>query len=179
MEIISLINPETAAGKTKDLFDGVLRRIGRVPKMIRLLANSPAAAEAYIQFNVNLSRAELTKRTRSLVAVAVAEANNCAYSAMIARGQAKEAGAADEDIALARRAEATDHKTATGLQFAVEVVAMRGMVGTSRVLQLRSAGYNDAEIVELVATVVLSLYRNYFNLVAGTEIDTPGNAALG
>jgi hypothetical protein len=35
------------------------------------------------------------------------------------------------------------------------------------------AGFTDGEVAEIVATVVLTIYRNYFNLVAGTELDFP------
>ncbi len=38
---------------------------------------------------------------------------------------------------------------------------------------LRSAGFSDGEIAEIVAFVALNLYRNYFNLVAAPEIDFP------
>ncbi len=31
----------------------------------------------------------------------------------------------------------------------------------------------DEEIVEIVAAVALNVFRNYFNLIAGTEIDVP------
>ena len=44
------------------------------------------------------------------------------------------------------------------------------------------AGFSDGEVAEIVATVVLNIYRNYFNLVAGPEIDFPvvsRSAAIG
>jgi alkylhydroperoxidase family enzyme len=39
--------------------------------------------------------------------------------------------------------------------------------------RLREAGFDDAEITEIVADVALNIFTNYFNLVAGTEIDFP------
>jgi len=35
------------------------------------------------------------------------------------------------------------------------------------------AGFTDGEIAEIVATIVLNIYRNYFNLVAAPELDFP------
>jgi hypothetical protein len=49
----------------------------------------------------------------------------------------------------------------------------RGRVSTSDVAALRQAGFGDEEIVEIVAAVALNVFRNYFNLVAGTVIDFP------
>lgn len=37
----------------------------------------------------------------------------------------------------------------------------------------REAGVSDAELLEVVANVALNVFTNYFNIVAGTEIDFP------
>jgi alkylhydroperoxidase family enzyme len=89
MQTLPVIDPLKASGKTKEVLERVAQRIGWVPKMIKLLANSPAATEAYLEFNVALAQAALPRQTRSLIAATVAELNGCAYSAMIAHGQAK------------------------------------------------------------------------------------------
>jgi len=46
---------------------------------LRLLATSPAAAEAYLSFNSALSRGQLTPRQRELLALAIAEINGAQY----------------------------------------------------------------------------------------------------
>lgn len=56
------------------------------------------------------------------------------------------------------------------LRFAPLVVQRRGHLPAGEVAVLREAGYGDGEIVSMVC---LAVYRNYFNLVAGTEIDAP------
>jgi alkylhydroperoxidase family enzyme len=90
---------------------------------------------------------------------------------LIARGQARNTGVPQEALQAAERAESPDPKVAAALRFARTLVERRGKVPSSAVAGLHAAGYGDAEIVEIVATVVLGLFRNYFNLVAGTEID--------
>jgi uncharacterized peroxidase-related enzyme len=171
MQTLPVIDPLKASGRTKEILERVAHRIGWVPKMIRLLANSPAATEAYLQFNVALAQAALPRHTRSLIAATVAELNGCTYSAMIAHGQAREAGVPDEEVTAARRAESKDPKVAAVLRFAARLVEWRGRVPPEDIAELRRAGYSDTEIVDVVATVVLSLFRNYFNLVAGTQIE--------
>ena len=39
--------------------------------------------------------------------------------------------------------------------------------------QRRRAGYTDGQVGEIVANVALNLFTNYFNHVAGTELDFP------
>jgi uncharacterized peroxidase-related enzyme len=172
MQTLPAIDPLKATGETKEVLERVEQRIGWVPKMITLLANSPAATEAYLQFNVALARAALPRHTRLLIAATVAELNGCTYSAMIASGQAKRAGVPEDAVAAARRAKSKDPKVAAALRFAVELIQQRGKLPPTEVALLRSAGYSDTEIVDIVATVVLSLFRNYFNLIAGTEIES-------
>jgi len=171
MQTLPVIDPLKASGKTREILERVEQRIGWVPKMIRMLANSPAATEAYLQFNVALAEAALPRQTRSLIAATVAELNGCTYSAMIAHGQAKEAGVPEEAVTEARRAVSKDPKVATVLRFVARLVEQRGKVPPEDIAELRRAGYSDTEIVDVVATVVLSLFRNYFNLLAGTEIE--------
>lgn len=171
MQTLPAIDPLKATGRTKEVLDRVAQHIGWVPKMITLLANSPAATEVYLQFNVALAQTALPRHTRCLIAVAVAELNGCIYSAMIAHGQAMKAGVPEAAVADARRAQSQDPKVAAALLFVTNLVEHRGKVFPQEVAELRSAGYSDTEIVDIVATVVLSLFRDYFNLVAGTEIE--------
>ena len=49
----------------------------------------------------------------------------------------------------------------------------RGEVSDGAMATVRAAGYNDAEIIEIVANVAVNIFTNYFNLVAQTEVDFP------
>jgi alkylhydroperoxidase family enzyme len=46
-------------------------------------------------------------------------------------------------------------------------------VTDEEVAKLRKAGFADGEIAEILANIGLTLFTNYFNLVAGTEVDFP------
>ncbi len=61
-------------------------------------------------------------------------------------------------------------KTTAALRFARDLIDRNGDCST---VELREAGYGDAEIVEIVAYVALNLFENYFNTVAQTELDLP------
>jgi alkylhydroperoxidase family enzyme len=52
-------------------------------------------------------------------------------------------------------------------------VRERGCVNDAQLQSVRSAGFGDAEVVEIVANVVANIFTNYFNHVAGTAIDFP------
>ena len=62
------------------------------------------------------------------------------------------------------------------MAFARKLVDHRGRVSDADIDLLRQAGYHDGEIGEIVANVALSIFTNYFNNVAETEIDFPAAA---
>jgi uncharacterized peroxidase-related enzyme len=173
MQVLKPIDPANAAGKTKELFNVIEQRLGRIPNMIRLMANSPAVLGAYLRFNEAFEGTRLTPKMRGLIAVAVSEINGCDYTLSTAFALGRHEGLNEDELTAARRAEANDPKTAVALRFASKIVRERGHLPASEVDTLRNAGFTDEEIVEIIAAVALNIFRNYFNLIAGTEIDFP------
>ena len=58
------------------------------------------------------------------------------------------------------------------------MVRERGHVGDADLQTVRMAGYDDAQIVEIVQHAALNTWTNYINEVAKTEIDFPAVDAL-
>ena len=173
MQTLKSVNPTSATGKTKQIFDSLEKNLGTVPNLMRTLANSPAALNAYMSFNAALSEAKLPATLREQLAIAVANVNSCDYCLSAHNALGKLAGLATNDLALAQNAEASDAKAAAALHFAVGVVRKRGLLAAPEVETLRSAGYTDGEIAEIIAVVAINIFTNYFNHIAGTEIDFP------
>jgi alkylhydroperoxidase family enzyme len=59
------------------------------------------------------------------------------------------------------------------VRFAVKVTRERGKVDESDIRTLKEAGYDDAQLIEIVQHVALNTWTNYMNEVAKTEIDFP------
>ena len=68
MSRLTQIAPDTATGKTKELLDAVKSKLGLVPNMVRAMANSPAALNAYVQFSGALAGGSLSARNREQIA---------------------------------------------------------------------------------------------------------------
>ena len=52
-------------------------------------------------------------------------------------------------------------------------MSKRGWVDDHELQAVRDAGYSEAAIVEIVATVAINIFTNYFNHIADPEIDFP------
>lgn len=59
------------------------------------------------------------------------------------------------------------------LRLARAIVEARGHVSDADVGAAHDAGLSDAEIAEVTAHVALNVFTNYFNSLAGTEVDFP------
>jgi uncharacterized peroxidase-related enzyme len=162
--------PEAA----KPLLEAVKKQFGVVPNLFRVVANSPAALEGYLGLNGALAKGKLDAKTRERIALAVAEFNACGYclSAHAYLGK-KLARLDDAEIAANRNGASNDPKADAAVGFAVKVVEARGHVSDADLAAVKAAGFDDAEIVEIVLHVALNTLTNYVNEVARTVIDFP------
>ena len=173
MSRLQAVDPATAEGKQKDLFDGVQKKLGIVPNLLRTLGASPAALESYLGFSQALGGAGLDGKTRESIALAVAGENACDYCASAHTAIGGSLGIEADELARNLRGGSADPKLEAALTFAKVVTAKRGLVSDEDIAALRQAGYDDAATVEIVASVALNLFTNYVNHVAQTEIDFP------
>ena len=51
MPRIKPVAAEAATGKTKELYDGLQKKMGKVVNIFQLMGNSPAVLDAYLQFS--------------------------------------------------------------------------------------------------------------------------------
>lgn len=172
MSRITAVNHETAEGKTRELLDAVKAKVGFAPNLMKTLAHSPNALEAYLGFSATLGKT-LNAKLREEISLVTAEENGCGYCASAHTAIGKGAGLSDDDTLAARGGNSSNEEHDAALKFAQAVIEKRGFVADTDLATVRNAGFSDAEIVEIVANVALNIFTNYFNNVAATEIDFP------
>ncbi len=173
MPKIPPVDRGSATPETIEILSAVEKKMGMVPNLISTMALSPAVAKAYLGFSQALGGGSLPARLREQISLVVGEANSCGYCVSAHTVLGKATGLDDEGVMAARNGESSDAKEQAALGFAQKVVSERGRVDDDAVERLREAGYNDGEICEVVANVALNLFTNYFNHVAGTQVDFP------
>ncbi len=174
MTRITAVTDAQANAAQQALFAAVKAQLGMTPNLMRTVGHSPAALEGYLSLNGALGKGILPVALRERIALTVAQLNGCDYclSAHTYIGS-NIAKLSAEEIKAARMAESSDAKTTAALRFARAVVEQRGRVSDSAVQDVRDAGYNEAEVVEIVLNVSLNILTNYINNVAHTSIDFP------
>jgi uncharacterized peroxidase-related enzyme len=165
---------DAAPRNAQPLLEAVRKQFGVVPNMFRLIANSPAALEGYVGLSGALNKGALPAATRERIALAVAEENGCNYClsahAYLGKNLAK---LDDVEIIANRRGASNDPKAEAAVRFAIQLVRERGHVGEEALRTVKAAGYDDAQVIEIVLHVALNTWTNFINVVGATDIDFP------
>jgi uncharacterized peroxidase-related enzyme len=165
---------DAAPAAAQPLLEGAKKQLGSVPNLFRVVANSPAALEGYFGLNGALAKGTLDAKTRERIALAVAEINGCGYCLSAHTYLASKVAKLDDaEITANRNGASNDPKADAAVRFAAEIVRDRGHVKDADIAAVKLAGYDDAQIVEIVVHVALNTLTNYINEVAKTDIDFP------
>lgn len=178
MARIQPVQQNTADANTVELLQSVENKMGKVINILGTMAHSSAVLKSFLGFSQSLSEGNLPIPVRERIALAIGEATGCNYCVAAHTFLAQKAGLADKEILDARRGTASDEKVAVALDLALKIVKTQGYVNDEDIERARGMGYSDGDICEIVATVALNLFTNYFNHVADTDIDFPAVPAL-
>lgn len=173
MQRIHSVNPQLAQGRTRELLDTVQQAFGMVPNTAKMMANSPAVLESFLAFSTAMGKVQIGEKLHNQVKLNTSETNSCVYCTSILSAVAPSAGLSTDDILAGRTGNSEDLRTKAALAFANEVLESRGKVSNQQLDAARKAGFGDADIVEIVASVVLGCFTNFLNNVADTELDIP------
>ncbi|HLG39409.1 MAG TPA: carboxymuconolactone decarboxylase family protein [Chitinophagaceae bacterium] len=174
MTRLQAVNPETSAGKTKELFNGIEKKLGMVPNMMRTMGNSVAVLNGYLSFSGALGDSKIGAKLGEQIALAVAEANQCEYCLSAHSYIGDKMLGIDKDIlSSSREANTGNQKADAALVFTQALVKKKGLVTDEDVNKVFAAGFSEGEVAEIVAHTALNIFTNYINNTAKTVIDFP------
>ena len=165
---------ETAPEQSVALLQGAGKAFGFVPNLIGILAESPAAAEAYLTLGQIFDKSSLTPAERQVAILAISRYNECDYC-MAAHSVIASMQQVPADVIQAIR---DDHPIADATLealrvFATTMVDKRGWLAEEDIDAFLSAGYTQAQILEIILAASLKTLSNYANHVAETPLDDP------
>jgi uncharacterized peroxidase-related enzyme len=176
MPRIEPVNRAKVDAKVGKTLEQVEKATGRVPNILATMAHSPAVLGSYMGFKQALGRSSFTPAERERLSLRVAALTRCEYCAAAHAAMAGEQGVDDRAIAAAMSGRADDPRFGAALAFASALLDKRGWVDDADLAAVREAGYDDGQILEIIAIVSMNLFTNYINHVAATEIDFPAVA---
>lgn len=169
----NLTSNYTAHEKTTQVLDDVKNTIGMVPNIYKLMGHSPNVLGGFLGFTGALAKGALSAADREQIALVVAGFNRCQYCASAHTLLAQKAGVALEETKKNLKGQSDSPRTLSLIQFALSILETKGFVSEADFAAIKDAGFSDEQVVEIIANVCTNIFTNYFNHVAGTEVDFP------
>jgi uncharacterized peroxidase-related enzyme len=163
-------NAETKVAAT---LSHVKATLGNVPNFFATLANAPVVLDGFLSLSKALSHGRLSARQREILALAIAQENECQYCLSAHTASAKAVGLSSEEVLKARTGNSDDLFERALTHFAKNVIRRRGSVSDYELEIARRAGIDGSLAMEVVAHVAMNTLSNYVNRLADPQIDFP------
>lgn len=163
-------NPDA---KAQTQLEQVKKMLGATPNIFTTLAHSSAALGYYLSGAAALGDTKISAALKEQLALAVAGGNACEYCASAHTMLGKMQKIAESELSQNLHGKSADPKTQAALTFARQVLSARGNIADGDLKAIRDAGFDDTEIVEIITVICQNIFTNYFNHIAGTEVDFP------
>lgn len=173
MARINLVTAESANPEQKALLDAIQSQLGMVPNFLKVFANSPDALKAFLGLHGIANAGSLDPQTRERIALALAQQNSCEYCLAAHSAIGRKAGLNNAEIEANRAGTSQDAKAAVAVKFARSLVEHTGEVTTAELLEMRNAGYSEADIVEVITHVGMNILTNILGKAGRVDIDFP------
>ncbi len=147
--------------------------MGFIPNLMGTLAEAPSALKAYVQLIDLMAATSLTAQEQRLLTLSISVENVCEYcvaaEGLLAHKMAKVP--LDEAQATQKSRPLSNTKLNTFVNFAREVASSRGHPSGEAMTAFLTAGYTQANILEVILGVAMKTLTNYTNHIANTPID--------
>jgi len=178
MSVFNLHTRDSAPEGSHGVMDAYAARFGFVPNLINIMAQSPAATQGYAQTYGLLAETDFTPAEQQLLFLTISRTNGCTYCVSAHTVAGKMVGLDDATIAAVRDGRPIlDSKLAALSDFAVKVVEKRGHLSRDDINDFLTAGYSEAQILEVLLAVATKTISNYMNHIADTPLDDAFAAA--
>ena len=165
---------DEAPAASRALLHTAQARFGRVPNFALLLSASPAALQGYFALLAALDGGALGAQTAERIALAVAETNRCQYGLSLHTFRARNGiGLDDAEITANRNGASNDPQADAAVCFAAKLARSQGAIGDGDLRALKAAGYDDAQIIEIVLHAGLNTLASTITKVGEPDIDFP------
>jgi uncharacterized peroxidase-related enzyme len=178
MSRLSIPALETDTGPSGQVYAQIKKAVGSVPNTYAAIAaHGPAALKSVLAADVVLAAGTLTKQDREVIKLVISAAGGCDYCVAAHSHLAKLTGVKPEVLKQIREGQPTgDAKRDALIAFVRKLAQSSGTVSDEDFAAIKSAGYSDAQLVEISLAFATTVFTNVFNRINDTEIDFPAVA---
>ena len=173
MTLFTVHSQRTAPDKSIEQLQIAENTFGFVPNLIGVLAESPAAAKAYLGLNEIFDTTSFSTTERQVILLTVSRYAECHYCiaehSTVAEMQKVpreiiDAIRNDEPIAI--------YKLEVLRVFTTVAVDKRGQVSDQDLSVFFEAGYEKQQVLEVIVGIAMKTLSNYVNHISDTSVDS-------
>ncbi len=154
------------------IFDNLQKGLGMVPNLYAYYAKNETALGDYLALQNRKST--LKAKEREVINLVTSQINGCRYCQSAHTVIGKMNGFTDEQIIELRKGSASfDPKLDALVKFTASIVENRGRATEESKQAFFDAGYNEANMIDVVIVVGDKIISNYIHNLTGFEIDFP------
>ena len=163
---------DTAPETSRATLESTAKKYGFVPNLYGVLAESPAAVQAYAGINKALEQSVLSPVEQQVVALTVSTTNDCAYC-VGAHSTVAQMVRMPDDVLMALREQRSlsDRKLNALRTLVMSILRYRGWVPEEDLQRVVAAGYTQRHVLDVLTLVALKTLSNYVNHIAHTPLD--------
>ncbi len=168
------LNTEQAEPLAQERLQEAQAKLGFVPNMYRVMANSPGLLDTYVHgYNRFRASSGFTPAEQEVVLLAISRENGCTYCVAAHSFIADKMSGVPAAVTGAIRdgRAIPDARLAALHDFTRTMVAKRGLPGRADVQAFLAAGYSERQVLEVVLAIAVKTLSNYANHLFHTPVD--------
>ncbi|KFJ92870.1 alkylhydroperoxidase [Pseudomonas sp. 1-7] len=175
MSRLHTLSPKEATGQTAELFASIKASIGMIPNThVTIGSNAPAVLVGILAHDAALKASSLSPREVEAINLVVSQTTGCGYCLAAHTALGKMAGFTVEQTKKLRTGSYDeDTKLDALVRFARKLLTTSGEVPDATLTDIRAAGYNDTQLVEIMSAMGGIFLYNLINRVAAPVLDFP------
>ncbi len=172
MSDFTLHSATTTSDAGREALDRAEKGFGFTPNLIRVLADAPPAAHAYLDLGARFGETSLTPGEQQVVLLATSFENGCDYCMAAHSTVAGMVGLDAATLAALRDgSDLPDSRLDAVRAFTRAVVRQRGHVSPDELRGFLAAGFTRTNVLEILTGVAMKTLSNYTNHLAETPLD--------
>lgn len=160
------------SANNQSIFDNLQKGLGFIPNLYAYYAKNETALGDYL--TLQNRKSTLTAKEREVINLVTSQINGCRYCQSAHTALGKMNGFTDEQILSIRKGSASfDSKLDALAKFTASAVENRGRATEESKLAFFTAGYDEANMIDVVVVIGDKIISNYLHNLTGFEIDFP------
>jgi len=154
------------------IFDNLQKGLGFIPNLYAYYAKNETALGDYL--TLQNRKSTLKAKEREVINLITSQINGCHYCQSAHTALGKMNGFTDEQILAIRKGSASfDSKLDALAKFTASAVENRGRATEESKVAFFTAGYDEANMIDVVMVIGDKIISNYLHNLTGFEIDFP------